>query len=115
MDDLLIVRMSDRSKKRFERRKGQSAAPLGMHLGLALGLALGIGFAAVSNADPKISMALGLAMGIAFGGLSGRFLKRNRPYERRTAAYSYQGMPFESEDEQTDDSTEGDSNSTATD
>ena len=60
-----------------------------------------------SNADPKIGMILGLAMGLAIGGLFGRFLKRSRPYKRGAASYSYEGMPFESEDdEQGDDSSD---------
>jgi|GEM_PF-646912 hypothetical protein len=111
MDDLLIVRMSDRSKERFDRRSRQKSTPLGMNLGLALGLALGLGFASASNADPKIGMILGLAMGLAVGGLFGRFLKRSRPYKRGAASYAYEGMPFESEDDEQGDDDPSDTSS----
>jgi hypothetical protein len=40
---------------------------------------------------------LGIGLGIIFGGLSGRFLKPRRKYERAEKAYGFQGLPFESE------------------
>jgi hypothetical protein len=44
-----------------------------------------------------MNLGLGIGLGIIFGGLSGRFLKPRRKYERVEKAYGFQGLPFESE------------------
>lgn len=99
MDDLLIVRMPDRSNERFSRKSRARNTPVGMHLGLVLGIGLGLVFAAKSGSDPRVGLALGVAFGIAFGGLSGRFIKPNRRDKQPRHAYSYEGMPFETKEE----------------
>lgn len=97
MDDLLIVRMADRSKERYSRKRRRLQAPFGMNLGLVIGI--GIGAVAISRfgADPAIGLGVGIGFGIIFGGLSGRFLKPRRKYERVEKAYGFRGLPFESE------------------
>ncbi len=90
MEDLLIVRLADRSKSRYARRR--EPVPIGASLGLVLGAAFGLAFASSSPAQPAIPMALGIAVGLAIGGLLGRFL---RPRTRRLPTRLYDGLPFE--------------------
>ena len=99
MDNLLIVRMSDRSKERLSRKRRKMAAPIGMNFGMIIGI--GVGMVAASNmgAKPVMSLGLGVAFGLVFGGLAGRFFKRVRRYERIASSYSFDGMPFETEEE----------------
>ena len=76
MDDMLIVRMSDRSRERFARRR--RTAPIGANFGLVMGLPLAIAFASMLEGNPPIFMALGAAGGLAIGGLLGRFMTPKR-------------------------------------
>lgn len=106
MDDLLIVRMADRSEERYSRKRRRMQAPLGMNMGLFIGI--GIGAVAVSRygADPLLGLGIGIGFGLIFGGLSGRFLKPRRRYERVEKAYSFEGLPFGSEKESDEESPE---------
>lgn len=81
MDDLLIVRMADRSKERYYCKRRHMQAPLGMNMGLVIGI--GIGAIAISRfgADPLLGLGIGVGFGLIFGGLSGRFLKPRRKYQ----------------------------------
>lgn len=99
MDDLLIVRMADRSKERYARKRRRMQAPLGMNLGLVVGM--GVGVVAISRfgLDPAVGLGIGIGFGVIFGGLSGRFLKPRRRYQTVEKAYSFQGLPFESDSE----------------
>jgi hypothetical protein len=72
-------------------------APLGMNLGLVIGIGAGVVAISRFGADSAIGLGLGIGLGIIFGGLSGRFLKPRRKYERAEKAYGFQGLPFESE------------------
>ncbi len=99
MDDLLIVRMSDRSKERFSRKRRKMDAPIGMNFGMIIGIGVGMAAASKMGANPVMSLGLGVAFGLVFGGLAGRFFKRVRRYERIVSSYSYEGMPFETEEE----------------
>lgn len=99
MDDLLIVRMSDRSKERFSRKRRKMDAPIGMNFGLIIGIGIGVVAASKSGADPVASLGIGVAFGIVFGGLAGRFFKPARRYQRSISDYRYEGMTFESEEE----------------
>ena len=99
MDDLLIVRMSDRSKERLSRKRRKMAAPIGMNFGMIIGIGVGMVTASNMGANPVMSLRLGVAFGLVFGGLAGRFFKRVRRYERIASGYSFEGMPFETEEE----------------
>lgn len=90
MEDLLIVRLADRSKSCYARRR--EPVPIGASLGLVLGAAFGLALASSSPEQPAIPMALGIAVGLAIGGLLGRFLK---PRPRRQPTRIYDGLPFE--------------------
>ena len=104
MDDLLIVRMADRSKERFFRKARAANAPIGMHFGLILGIGLGLAFASTTNSDPFVGLAIGTVFGLVIGAIAGRFLKPKRRYERTRPAYSYDGMAFENkEDDESED------------
>ena len=104
MDDLLIVRMADRSKERHSRKRRRMQAPLGMNMGLVIGI--GIGAVAISRfgTDPLIGLGIGIGFGLIFGGLSGRFLKPRRRYQRVEKDYSFEGLPFESDEESDEES-----------
>ena len=99
MDDLLIVRMSDRSKERFTRKRRKMDAPVGMNFGLIMGVGIGVVAASKSGANPALSLGIGITFGIVFGALAGRFFKPARRYKRSTPHYTYEGMPFEAEEE----------------
>jgi hypothetical protein len=99
MDDLLIVRVSDRSKERFSRKRRKMDAPIGMNFGMIIGIGVGMVAASKVGANPAMSLGIGVAFGVIFGGLAGRFFKRVRRYERTVSNYSYEGMPFETEEE----------------
>lgn len=106
MDDLLIVRMSDRSKERFTRKRRKMDAPLGMNFGLILGIGIGVVAASRSGANPALSLGIGIAFGLVFGALAGRFLKPVRRYKRSTPKYSYEGMPFDAEENDSNSESE---------
>lgn len=96
MDDLLIVRLSDRSRTRYTHRRPPVA--VGANLLLILGAACGVMFAPSSEALP-ICIALGVATGIAIGGVLGRLARpRSRP-ERQRKPDLYDGLPFANTDE----------------
>lgn len=95
MEDLLIVRISDRSKKRFERRRAN--VPLGANLGLALGAAFGLLFASGFDEAPLLGLALGIAVGLAIGGLLGRFLRPSDARRRKPRPFHYDGIPASGE------------------
>lgn len=99
MDDLLIVRMSDRSKERFSRKRRKMDAPIGMNFGLIMGIGIGAVAASKTGANPVMSLGVGIAFGVLFGALAGRFFKPVRRYQRTSSPYSYEGMPFEEEEE----------------
>ncbi len=99
MDDLLIVRMSDRSKQRFSRKRRKMDAPIGMNFGMIIGIGIGTVAASRIGANPVMSLGIGVAFGVIFGALAGRFFKRVRRYERTASNYSYQGIPFETEED----------------
>lgn len=105
MDDLLIVRMSDRSKERFSRKRRGLKAPIGINFGLIVGIGIGAVGANQAGADPAISLAIGVGFGIVFGALFGRFFKPLRRYERTGSNYTYEGMPFAAEEEDSDSET----------
>ncbi len=106
MDDLLIVRMTDRSKERYFHKRRRMQSPLGMNMGLVIGI--GIGAVAISRfgADPLLGLGFSIGFGLIFGGLSGQFLKPRRRYERIKKAYSYEGLPCESEKDSDENSPE---------
>lgn len=106
MDDLLIVRRSDRTKERFTRKRRKMDAPIGMNFGLIMGVGMGTVAASKAGADPLMSIGIGVAFGIVFGALAGRFFKRVHRYERTVSNYSYEGMPFESEEEESEMTSE---------
>lgn len=91
MDDLLIVRASDRVRVRSSQRRAQ--APLGANIGLVMGVAFAAIGATKFEHNPAIGIALGLAVGLAIGGVLGSLLK---PRSRRRAVYPkshYTGFP----------------------
>ena len=47
-----------------------------------------------------------IGLGLIFGGLSGRFLKPRRRYQRVEKAYSFEGLPFGSDKESDEESPE---------
>jgi len=106
MDDLLIVRMTDRSKERYFHKRRRMQSPLGMNMGLVIGI--GIGAVAISRfgADPLLGLGFSIGFGLIFGGLSGRFLKPRRRYQRAEKAYSFEGLPFGSDKESDEESPE---------
>ncbi len=99
MDDLLIVRMSDRSKERFSRKRRKMDAPIGMNFGMIVGIGIGVVAASKAGANPLMSLGIGVAFGVVFGALAGRFFKPVRRYERTSSSYFYEGMPFETDEE----------------
>ncbi|MDQ8196580.1 hypothetical protein QEH56_00385 [Pelagicoccus enzymogenes] len=91
MDDLLIVRASDRVRVRPSRRRAQ--APMGANLGLVLGASFAAIGATGFAQNPAIGGAFGLAVGLALGGILGNLLK---PRSRRSSVYPkshYNGFP----------------------
>ena len=110
MDDLLIVRMVDRSKERFSRKARSANTPVGMHIGLVVGIGIGLMAASITNSSPLFGITIGTVFGLVFGTIAGRLLKPKRRYERIRPAYSYEGMPIENEegDESEDPSPEND-------
>lgn len=91
MDDLLIVRASDRVRLRPSQRRAQ--APLGANLGLVLGATFAVLGASQFEQNPMTGMALGLAVGVAIGGALGKLFK---PRSRRRTVYPrshYNGFP----------------------
>jgi len=104
MDDLLIVRLSDRSKERFARREDRFS--LGGALGLALGLPLGLAFAAGWQGDPTVGLAIGGGAGLALGTALGRFLPTPARHPRPSRGDLYEGLPIEDESETRDSDDE---------
>lgn len=104
MNDLLIVRMSDRSKERYTKRRDRS--PIGANFGIIAGAA--IGFMVVhriypeSSTAPAIGAIIGLVIGVAGGGLLGRFLKPKSARHRKPRPDLYDGLPFSNEEEEDD-------------
>ncbi|EDY83072.1 hypothetical protein VDG1235_2696 [Verrucomicrobiia bacterium DG1235] len=96
MDDLLIVRSSDRVRPRLSQRRAQF--PLGVNIGLVLGVAFGLIGATKLEQQPLVGMALGLAIGLALGGILGTLMK---PRSKRRPAYPkdhYIGFPNSNEE-----------------
>lgn len=91
MDDLLIVRASDRVRVRSSQRRAQ--APLGANIGLVMG----VGFAAIGatqfEQNPAVGIALGLAVGLAIGGILGNLLKPRSSRRRAYPKSHYNGFP----------------------
>jgi len=73
-----------------------------MNFGLVVGIGIGAVGASQAGADPAVSLAIGVGFGIVFGAVFGRFFKPLRRYERTGSSYSYEGMPFNSEEEDSD-------------
>ena len=93
MDDLLITRMSDRSRERFARRPMN--APAGAGFGMVLGLGLGLSLAAAWQANPLVGLAFGFGIGAALGGLFGKFMQPAKRRKRLARIpYSYDGFPI---------------------
>lgn len=82
MDDLLIVRASDRVRVRSRQRRAQ--APLGANLGLIVGAGFAVIGATYLDQNPAVGIVLGLAIGLSIGGLLGNLLK---PRSRRSTVY----------------------------
>ena len=105
MDDLLIVRLSDRSRDRYRNRRRPTS--LGANLGLLLGLAAGfainpimIDFLPVEpNTAWVTSMAVGLAIGLSIGGLLSKAIPLARRRSKPVSHYRYDGFPFSEENE----------------
>ena len=97
MDDMLIVRMSDRSRERFARNR--RALPLGGSLGLVLGLPITIALLSSYNGDFPPYLGIGAAIGIVFFAFFGRFLAPHRKKRPMANLRYYDGMPFPAEDE----------------
>ena len=97
MDDLLIVRASERIRpRRHERRADQ--VPLGASLGMVIGVACGFLGAVVYSANPTFGLMGGIGVGVIIGGLIGPLL---RPKSKRIPRYSqkhYDGFPFPKEE-----------------
>ena len=100
MDDLLIVRMSDRSKERYTNRRART--PMGVNLGAiagaAVGFAMGIRLYPESPMAPMVGAIAGLLAGVAFGGIFGRILKLGRNTRRKPRVDIYDGIPFSKEE-----------------
>jgi len=104
MDDLLIVRLSDRSKERFARREDRFS--FGGALGLALGLPLGLAFAAGWQGDPTVGLAIGGGVGLALGTALGRFLPTPARHPRPGRRGLYGGLSIEAAGEASDSDDE---------
>ena len=98
MDDMLIVRMSDRSRQRHARNR--RATPAGANLGLVMGLALAIPMGFSQGSSDPMHILLGAGMGLVIGGLFGRFITRPRRPRPQSKVRHYRGMPFEEETEE---------------
>jgi len=97
MDDLLIVRMSDRSRERWQRsRRG---TPLGANLGMLLGLPLALVFGSALQGEAPVYVAIGAAIGLAIGGIFGRFLANPRKPNPQARRRYYSGLPLPSDEE----------------
>lgn len=99
MDDLLIVRASDRVRTRPSQRRGQ--APLGANVGLAMGVAFAAIGAAKFEQSPAIGIGIGLAVGLAIGGVAGHLLKPRSPRRTVYPNKHYRGIPPTEETEET--------------
>ncbi|MDQ8186086.1 hypothetical protein [Pelagicoccus sp. SDUM812002] len=91
MDDLLIVRASDRVRVRSRDRRAQT--PLGANIGLLLGVAFGAIGASSYPGNAAFGIAIGFAIGLAIGGILGSLIK---PRSQRRAVYPkshYSGFP----------------------
>lgn len=99
MDDLLIVRASERARPRRHQRRAQ--VPLGANLGIVIGASCGlVGMTQFPN-NPPIGLVAGIGIGIVIGGIIGPLL---RPKSKRPAQYPnkhYDGMPFPEADAET--------------
>jgi len=102
MDDFLIVRMSDRSRERFTRNR--RATPLGAILGLALGVPAALVIAAFFGTRQTDFLGLSMALGLVFFAFLGRFLISNRKARPTAQKRHFDGMPFDAEDEESEDS-----------
>ncbi|MBC2606823.1 hypothetical protein [Pelagicoccus albus] len=101
MDDLLIVRSSDRVRPHLRHRR--EASPIGANFGIILGAACGIIGASQTPHSPTIGLALGLAVGIAIGGLIGPLLRSRFNRISRYPRNHYDGMPFSEPGEEQED------------
>lgn len=104
MDDLLIVRYSERTRTRRVRRNSSVPlnANLSMILGAALGLVLGVQLMSENPDAPAIAILFGLIIGLAAGFLLTRLTKRYRhPRKQRR----YNGMPIETDEDSNDGHT----------
>lgn len=104
MDDMLIVRMSDRSRERFTRNR--RALPLGGNLGLIFAIPLTIVFAKLIDGEFPLYLGIGAAVGIAFFAFFGRFITPLRKKRPMAGIRHYDGLPFSSEDEDEEASEE---------
>jgi len=102
MDDLLIVRQSDRMPSR-RRRSERSAMTLNAQLSMILGGTLGIvaGLRQASEHAAPMGLVLGMAIGLAAGNLLSRLSSRHRNCKRPRRQYD--GMPRHLEGDCTDD------------
>lgn len=75
------------------------AVPIGMNFRMIIGIGVGIVAASKMENNPDMSLGSGVAFGPISGGLAGRFFKPVRRYERIASSYSFDGMPFETEEE----------------
>ena len=101
MDDLLIVRASDRIRPRRYQRRAQ--VPLGANLGIVIGAACAlVGMMSFSHYS-LVGLIGGLGAGIVIGGILGPLL---RPKSKRIARFPrkhYDGFPFPKEEAESEE------------
>lgn len=71
---------------------------LGANFGLIIGTLFGFIIGQSAGAPLEYSIMLGAIIGIASFGVTGRFLKPNRRYQKSLPDYSYKGLPFTEEE-----------------
>lgn len=98
MDDLLVVRSSERIRPRHSQRRAQ--APLAANIGLVLGAACGVAGASLYRANPLIGFAIGLAVGIAIGGVMKSLIKPRTPRKVVFPKNHYQGFPVSTDEKE---------------
>lgn len=99
MDDLLIVRASDRIRPRRHQRRANQV-PLGSSLGIGIGAAFGLLGATYFAHSPHIGLLAGITVGIAVGAAIGPLLRPKSKRVPRFDSKHYQGFPHPTEEQE---------------